>query len=104
MIAVGGTVYDPETASWAYYGNCAKVEPEAMFPHRKDEAANAAAKAVCEGCPVMDLCIADHEKEGKNFGVWGGTTELEREAAIRNQRNARRREQRRAKRDEGAEK
>lgn len=86
------SVLHTEDSNFAYLGNCARVDPEVMFPHRKDKKGNAAAKEVCVGCPVIDLCIEDHLKHDKDFGVWGGTTELEREASARREKRRRRAE------------
>ncbi|HJT02100.1 MAG TPA: WhiB family transcriptional regulator [Pseudonocardiaceae bacterium] len=36
------------------------------------------AKAVCAGCPVRARCLQD-AIENREFGVWGGTTETERD-------------------------
>lgn len=39
----------------------------------------AAAKALCASCPVRADCLADALAHWGTAGIWGGTTELERE-------------------------
>lgn len=39
----------------------------------------AAAKAICASCPVKDACLTDALSHWGTGGIWGGTTELERE-------------------------
>ncbi len=72
---------------WQYDGLCRTVSPELFFHpegergparRRRDERA----KALCLQCPVLEECrqhaLAAHEP----YGVWGGMTEDEREAAV----------------------
>lgn len=44
-----------------------------------------AAKAVCVACPVRMQCL-QQALDNEELGIWGGTTELERRAMIRQQR------------------
>ena len=72
---------------WQHQGACRRADPTLFFhpenergPARRRRAA--AAKAVCHGCPVLDACrehaLAVHEP----YGVWGGLSEEDREAAL----------------------
>ena len=46
----------------------------------------AKAKAICARCPVRDACLAYALDTGEAFGVWGGLTEDERRAMLRQRR------------------
>ena len=56
---------------------CAKpgVNPELFF--EETAAGIAAAKSICAGCPVADLCLS-YAMNVSEFGTWGGYTEKER--------------------------
>ena len=58
---------------------CASVDTEVFFPvsgwHAKQVAE---AKAVCAGCPVRAGCLQWTLEHGEH-GIWGGTTESERD-------------------------
>lgn len=41
------------------------------------------AKRICARCPVTDECLAWALRNHELTGVWGGTTEVERRAMIR---------------------
>lgn len=79
---------------WMARAACRNADPELFFAPdgerltaRNDR--EAAAKAVCVGCPVRSLCSAlvlQFPRFCGNDGVWGGMTEAEREAA-RNRRS-----------------
>jgi WhiB family transcriptional regulator, redox-sensing transcriptional regulator len=36
------------------------------------------AKAICRACPAQETCLAWAIRHRELFGIWGGTTELER--------------------------
>jgi WhiB family redox-sensing transcriptional regulator len=63
-------------ADWVNAAACAETDPELFFPLNGETAA--VARRICRGCPVRRDCLATaltrHE-----WGVWGGTTEHERE-------------------------
>ncbi|HYT10640.1 MAG TPA: WhiB family transcriptional regulator [Mycobacteriales bacterium] len=75
---------------WQLHGAC-RGEGSDLFFHPEGErgparaAREAAAKAVCGRCPVVDPCrrhaMATHEP----YGVWGGMSESEREQALAGQ-------------------
>lgn len=68
--------------SWAASAACASSSPDDLFVQG---AAQRAARAVCYGCPVRLLCLADALDNRVPFGVWGGMTERERRALLRRQ-------------------
>jgi WhiB family redox-sensing transcriptional regulator len=54
---------------------CRDVDPELFFPVGNAGPAQrqiAAAKAVCQRCPVIDDCLAWALDAGHDEGVWGG--------------------------------
>ncbi len=66
---------------------CANVDPELFFP-QEIEAGNykvvskyqnlAAAKAICSSCPLKLQCL-EYAMKNYEVGVWGGTTEHQRD-------------------------
>lgn len=71
-------------------GNCAKstVDPDIFFPEgKRDEVASktARAKALCSACPVAEACLMS-ALDGKEWGIWGGATESERQTMKRNRK------------------
>ena len=72
---------------WQAEAACRSADPELFFhpwgerdPSRSRR--DAAAKAVCDRCPVQKMCgdiaLATYEP----YGVWGGLTEAEREEIL----------------------
>ena len=72
---------------WQVEGACRVLPPE-MFFHPEGERGRSRrqrieqAKAVCEGCPVLAACREHALTVREPYGVWGGMTEDEREAAV----------------------
>lgn len=68
--------------------------PEGEWPD--DQAAReAAARAVCEGCPVRAACLGFALETSQVHGIWGGMTEQDRRR-VKRRRAARRRSAARA--------
>lgn len=65
---------------WASVAKCRGGDPDALFVRG---AAQQSAKQVCQGCPVVAECLADALDSRIEFGVWGGKTERERRALLR---------------------
>lgn len=68
--------------NWRRRAACRDEDPELWFPVGTGPLAQrqiAQAKALCRRCPVRDECRAD----AAPYGIWGGTTEDERDAARR---------------------
>lgn len=63
-------------------GNCVGVDIEVFFPPigvgRGNEAANNEAKLYCQRCVIADPCLG-HALNNYEKGVWGGTTDRERQ-------------------------
>ncbi len=77
---------------WQLHGACRDADPTLFFhpegergPARRNR--DAAAVAVCSGCPVMTQCRSHALKVREPYGVWGGLTEDDREAAYATERH-----------------
>jgi WhiB family redox-sensing transcriptional regulator len=69
-------------------GSCRTADPDLFFDQAGElvtawKARVTEAKAVCSGCPVRDECLAFALDTGQDFGIWGGLTEDERRAMLR---------------------
>lgn len=67
---------------------CAKVDPELFFPQEVEVAPNkvvsrytniSKAKEVCASCPLALQCL-EFALRNVEIGIWGGTTESQRES------------------------
>ncbi|WP_051343368.1 WhiB family transcriptional regulator [Pseudonocardia spinosispora] len=67
-------------AAWATSANCRGGDPERLFV---TGAAQREARKICRGCPVLTQCLAKALDEQLEFGVWGGKTERERRAILK---------------------
>lgn len=75
---------------WQRLGNCVGADPDLFFPERGDNAAVAAAKAVCRGCSVRQQCLSYSNSDPiEPLGVWGGAGADERRLMRRAARLAR---------------
>lgn len=66
--------------TWAVNAACAHTDPDALFVRG---AAQRQVRQVCFSCPVRVQCLADALDSKITFGVWGGLTERERRALMR---------------------
>lgn len=55
------------------------VDPELFF----DTATQDLAVAICNKCPIVQLCLKYSIKENIEDGVWGGLTEAQRRQMIK---------------------
>jgi WhiB family redox-sensing transcriptional regulator len=66
---------------WSWQAACRDSQPDTLFvkgaEHNK-------AKQVCSTCRVRSECLAEALENHIEWGVWGGMTERERRALIRN--------------------
>jgi len=71
---------------------CMYVEnPDMFFPHPSDRAGIAAAKEICNGCPVLVECLRYAVRKPNLQGIWGATTQRQREtlrAKLKKEQNA----------------
>lgn len=73
----------PEGESWSWLtapawwddAACRGVGPSLFFPFRGEPTEEA--KKVCAGCAARSECL-DEGVSGREFGVWGGTSERQR--------------------------
>ncbi|MDU0315557.1 WhiB family transcriptional regulator [Phycicoccus sp. M110.8] len=75
---------------WQLEGACRSSSPDQFFfgeaeRGKRRMAREAAAKALCATCPVVQACLAHALKVREPYGVWGGTTPEEREVMVRRQ-------------------
>jgi WhiB family transcriptional regulator, redox-sensing transcriptional regulator len=78
---------------WWERGMCRGADPGLFFPpeddaRRERQHREEAAKTLCGQCPVRETCLDHALAVPEWFGVWGGTTEVERKA-IRQRRTRR---------------
>ena len=70
---------------WQLLGAC-RGEDSELFFHPESERGSqrtrreAAAKAICARCPVAARCLTHALISGEPYGVWGGLSEVERQA------------------------
>ena len=69
---------------WQVVGRC-RDRPGEQFFHPEDDLGRisrrlreAAAKRVCQGCPVRPQCATHALSVGEEYGVWGGFSEADR--------------------------
>jgi WhiB family redox-sensing transcriptional regulator len=71
---------------WQERGACRTANPALFFapenegPHQR-RFRESAAKAICAHCPVRALCRAYAVQTDEPYGIWGGTTERERQTS-----------------------
>jgi WhiB family redox-sensing transcriptional regulator len=90
-----------ERRDWWRSAACLEADPELFFPvsaHGPGAGEIARAKAVCAACRVRRQCLQYALATHQVHGVWGGTTEDERQLHVRRERE-RERDQQRDRRD-----
>jgi WhiB family redox-sensing transcriptional regulator len=68
---------------WRLSAACQELDPDLFFPIGSAGPAVtqiAEAKRVCLTCPVRTPCLDWAMRHYQDFGIWGGTTEAERQA------------------------
>lgn len=70
--------------SWMEDALCAQTDPDAFHPGKSDT--NTAAKRTCAACDVTAECLAYALADPSLEGVWGGTSQRERQAMRRKAR------------------
>ncbi len=66
--------------AWVSKALCRSADPDELFVRG---AAQRKATGICRNCPVIADCLADALDNHMEFGVWGGTTERQRRALLR---------------------
>ena len=72
---------------WQSQAECRDVNPDLFFSPESERgvrkrARETVAKSLCRTCPVQTECRQHALKVGEPYGVWGGTTESERDAEL----------------------
>ena len=68
------------STEWTARAACRTSDPDALFVQG---AAQNRAKVICQGCQVRTECLADALDNRVEFGVWGGMTERQRRALLK---------------------
>jgi WhiB family redox-sensing transcriptional regulator len=69
-----------ETRTWVSQARCRSSDPDELFV---PGAAQRQAASICRHCPVIAECAADALDNRVEFGVWGGMTERQRRALLK---------------------
>jgi len=69
-----------EDRAWVSKGLCRAKDPDELFVQG---AAQRKAAAICRHCPVMQQCAADALDNHVEYGIWGGMTERQRRALLK---------------------
>ena len=72
-------VVEPE--DWSDLARCRGMDPEVFFGRNLTEARTAI--RTCDRCEVRQACLEYAVAEGIEIGVWGGLTERQRRAYVR---------------------
>ncbi len=70
--------------AWTSQALCRNIDPDELFVRG---AAQRKAATICRHCPVMLECAADALDNRVEFGVWGGMTERQRRALLKEHPN-----------------
>jgi WhiB family transcriptional regulator, redox-sensing transcriptional regulator len=68
--------------SWRLSAACRQVDPELFFPIGTTGPAIeqvSRAKGICQACAVREPCLGWAMRNQIAFGIWGGTTEEDRQ-------------------------
>jgi WhiB family transcriptional regulator, redox-sensing transcriptional regulator len=66
--------------AWVSKALCKSADPDELFVRG---AAQRKAAVICRHCPVMQQCAADALDNQVEYGVWGGLTERQRRALLK---------------------
>lgn len=83
----------PDFWEWQLHAACRGMDTETFFhpdnergPRRANR--EAAAKAVCARCPVINQCGEHALRVREPYGIWGGMSESERDDVLAGRRRA----------------
>ena len=74
------------SAGWRLRAACRQADPDLFFPIGTTGPAIGQigeAKRICQACPVRTSCLGWALRHGISFGIWGGTTEDDRQVLRR---------------------
>jgi WhiB family redox-sensing transcriptional regulator len=72
--------YQEARIEWVARALCLSRDPDDLFVRG---AAQRQATVICRHCPVRAECLADALDNQMEFGIWGGLTENQRRALLR---------------------
>ena len=75
------------TTRWRDLGRCKGADSEVFYPE-DDEDEGLPAKAICDKCPVREVCLEHAIANREKIGVWGGYTARERRRLVRQRRRS----------------
>lgn len=64
--------------SWMAFASC-KGAGELFYPHNTEVTKRDRALEICSACPVREQCLDHALAIGEHHGIWGGTTEKQRQ-------------------------
>jgi WhiB family redox-sensing transcriptional regulator len=76
----------PDKYAWMAQGQCRSTNTDSFFPSHS--LGVEAAQRLCAECPVRSECLDYALLHRIDHGVWGGTSERERQRIIRQRRGA----------------
>jgi WhiB family transcriptional regulator, redox-sensing transcriptional regulator len=79
-VASAPRAVDAADRAWVMKALCTETDPEALFV---PGAAQRKAAVICRHCPVMQECGAEALDNKVEFGIWGGMTERQRRALLK---------------------
>lgn len=71
-----------EAIAWQRNAACIGLDVDMFYPSPKGHVSKAV-RRICQGCPVRGECLAYALKYSEPHGVWGGLTDSERRALVR---------------------
>lgn len=80
------TITPPEKTDWFDDAACRDADTDIFFP--RSDADAGPAKAICETCPVREVCLEYALTTRPPDGVWGGLTPIERHRLTRRRQKA----------------
>ncbi len=80
VVDVGAAVASTPGIAWVSSARCRSTDPDELFV---SGAAQRKAAMICRHCPVMAECAAEALDNRMEFGVWGGMTERQRRALLK---------------------
>ena len=71
---------DDGRIGWVAHALCRSSDPDELFVRG---AAQRKAALICRDCPVIVQCLVDALDNHIDFGIWGGMTERQRRALVK---------------------
>jgi WhiB family redox-sensing transcriptional regulator len=72
-----------EPPEWMSQAACRGLDSNIFYPDPPKRGIGIAAARACLPCPVQDECLLWALQKPEKFGVWGGTSERDREAILK---------------------